>query len=69
MSHLAFTGTPEKMLNPQEAGALLRLHAKTVIRMAERGEVPGKKIGKRWRFLPSLLGAWQQGELHLSGRP
>jgi excisionase family DNA binding protein len=54
--------TVEKTLTPQEAGQVLQLHAKTVIRFAEAGKIPGKKFGNRWRFVPSVLEAYLRGE-------
>ena len=55
--------TVEKTLTPQEAGEVLQLHAKTVIRFAESGKIPGKKFGNRWRFVPSVLEACLRGEV------
>jgi excisionase family DNA binding protein len=62
--------TVEKTLTPQEAGEVLQLHAKTVIRFAEAGKIPGKKFGNRWRFVPSVLEAYLRGEvITYTGRP
>lgn len=33
-----------------EVAALLRLHVKTVYKLAETGVIPGKRIGRSWRF-------------------
>jgi excisionase family DNA binding protein len=40
----------ERMLDSDEAAGLLRIHPKTLQRMARRGEVKGFRIGKLWRF-------------------
>ena len=40
---------------------LLRIHRKTLQRMARRGEIPGVQIGKLWRFRRSELNAWMEG--------
>jgi excisionase family DNA binding protein len=32
-------------MTPQEAAKVLQLHAKTVIRFAELGKIPGRKFG------------------------
>jgi excisionase family DNA binding protein len=62
--------TVEKTLTPQEAGQVLQLHAKTVIRFAEAGKIPGKKFGNRWRFVRSVLEAYLRGEVvTYTGRP
>ncbi|MGB2711288.1 MAG: helix-turn-helix domain-containing protein [Conexibacter sp.] len=43
------------LLTPTEAGQRLRLHPKTVVRMARDGRLPATKIGTGWRFHPSQL--------------
>ncbi len=41
----------EAMLAPNNAGKLLGVSGKTVIRMMEEGEFPGYKIGASWKFM------------------
>jgi len=50
----------EPLLNPKAAAALVGIHEKTLIRLARAGTVPGKKIGKLWRFRASQLDSWFQ---------
>lgn len=50
----------EPLLNSEEAAALLKVHPKTLQRMARRGEVVGIRIGKLWRFRTSGLNEWLQ---------
>ena len=45
----------EEVITPREAAALLRIHVKTLYRLAEEGLVPGKKIGRSWRFRRSTI--------------
>jgi len=40
----------EEILTPNEVAELLKLHLKTVYKLAERGDIPGKRIGRSWRF-------------------
>ncbi len=40
----------EEILKPSQVAALLQVHVKTVYRIAEHGEIPGKRIGRSWRF-------------------
>ncbi len=51
----------ESWVTSRTAGDFLGFHAKTVERMARRGELPGHPVGKgnrkRWRFLLSELDA------------
>ena len=51
----------EPLLDSDEAAALLKIHPKTLQRMARRGEIPGIQIGKLWRFRRSELNAWMEG--------
>jgi excisionase family DNA binding protein len=50
----------EPLLDSDEAAALLRIHPKTLQRMARRGEIPAIQIGKLWRFRASELSRWLQ---------
>ena len=38
------------ILDADEVAKLLRLNEQTVKRLANRGELPGFKVGGRWRF-------------------
>src|SRR5438552_15496416 len=49
--------TPEPVWDCVEAARFLRLHPKTVKRMARRGQIPGCQLGRRWYFRPSDLDA------------
>ena len=48
----------EPLLDSDEAAALLKIHPKTLQRMARRGEIEGIRIGKLWRFRVSDLAHW-----------
>jgi excisionase family DNA binding protein len=48
----------ERLLDSAEAAALLRIHPKTLQRMARGGEIAGIQIGKLWRFRASVLNSW-----------
>ncbi len=40
----------QDVLIATELAELLRLHVKTVYKLAEEGVIPGKRIGRSWRF-------------------
>lgn len=40
----------DDLLTPQEAAALLRVSAKTVIRMVQRGDLRGMQVGRQYRI-------------------
>jgi excisionase family DNA binding protein len=50
-------------LDSAEAAQLLRIHPKTLQRMARKGQVPAIQIGKLWRFSSSALLLWEQEKL------
>lgn len=40
----------EQIITPSEVAELLKIHLKTVYKLAERGVIPGNRIGRSWRF-------------------
>jgi excisionase family DNA binding protein len=48
----------EPLLDSTEAAALLRIHPKTLQKMARHGEIAAVQIGKLWRFRASALNEW-----------
>ena len=58
-------GAYRDVLTLDEAAVFLRLDARTLAVVAERGEVPGRQIGSGWRFSRQALLAW----LDASERP
>lgn len=53
----------ESLVGADEAAKFLDVSVSTVKRMAERGEIPGMKIGRNWKFRISLLEAWSTEKL------
>ena len=45
----------KEILNAPEAAAVLGISERLLLRLARNGEVPGKKLGREWRFLRSAL--------------
>ncbi len=58
--------TVERPLTCEEAAAFVRVHPKTVKRMARSGELPGHFRFGRWFFYASELDCWMRTELHSS---
>jgi excisionase family DNA binding protein len=48
----------EPLLDSGQAASLLRIHPKTLQKMARRGEIHGSHVGKLWRFRASDLDEW-----------
>lgn len=38
------------IMTAHEVAALLRVHIRTIYKLAEKGMIPGNKIGRSWRF-------------------
>ena len=56
-----FIGGEEKtsqVMTSVEAAEYLKMHVKTVCRLAKEGKIPAKKVGSEWRFLRSVLDNW-----------
>jgi len=54
---------PDQVWDCQQAARFLRIHPKTVKRLARGGQLPGFRIGNRWRFRSSDLDDWAHSEL------
>ncbi|MEO6804838.1 MAG: helix-turn-helix domain-containing protein [Edaphobacter sp.] len=52
--------TPEKVLNLQEAAAILRCHPKTLRLMAKAQKIPARRVGRLWRFSEDRLRDWME---------
>lgn len=45
----------DEILTPVQVAKLLKLHLKTVYKLAEDGTIPGNRIGRNWRFKRSAI--------------
>lgn len=48
----------EALLDSVEAAALLKIHPKTLQKMARTGAITGVQVGRLWRFRASVLNEW-----------
>ena len=48
----------KETLTPTEAGLYLRLHVRTIHRLANNGLIPALKVGRRWRIKKAALEQW-----------
>jgi excisionase family DNA binding protein len=55
--------TASKVMTSEDAAEYLKMHVKTVCRLAKEGKIPAKKVGSEWRFLRSVLDRWLTEEL------
>jgi len=47
-----------QVMTSVEAAEYLKMHVKTVCRLAKEGKIPARKVGSEWRFLRSVLDRW-----------
>ena len=47
-----------QVMTSVEAAEYLKMHVKTVCRLAKEGKIPAKKVGSEWRFLRQVLDSW-----------
>ena len=59
-SNFVVQGKPgfEPILDSEEAATLLKIHPKTLQKLARNGKIPGFRIGKLWGFRASTLNRW-----------
>lgn len=53
----------EPLLTAAEAATLLKVHPKTLQKMARQGRIPARRIGDLWRFRASELDGWLRSEV------
>jgi hypothetical protein len=49
---------PPEIMTADQAGQFLQLDEAVVVELAERGQLPGRKLGVVWRFSRAALVAW-----------
>ena len=54
------------LLDSVQAAELLRIHPKTLQRMARNGEIVATQIGKLWRFRATELNSWLKSKKRAS---
>ena len=49
---------PPEVMSSEQAAQFLQIDEPLVVEMAEAGKLPGRKLGKQWRFSRQALVAW-----------
>ena len=62
-------GHDDEVLSVEEAAKLLKVPPATIRREARAGRLPGRHVGKQWRFARSALIDWLRGEIDGPGEP
>lgn len=55
---LIHTDVKQVLLTKREVARWLRVSAETVVRLARRGKLPGRRVGNRWRFVRGEVQRW-----------
>lgn len=58
----------QEVMTPQEVAEYLQLAERTVLRMAQRGEIPATKVASQWRFLRPAVREWLEGRMQSMDR-
>ncbi len=53
----------DEVMTLREVAAYLKLAERTVLRMAQRGEIPAAKIASQWRFLRAVVRDWVAAQM------
>jgi len=48
----------KEIMTPREAAEYLSIHVRTIYRLAKKGEIPGHKVQRHWRFIKDVLDKW-----------
>jgi len=64
---------PEPYVDAKDGAAFLRIHPKTLMRLAREGEVPAYSFSegtrRHWRFLTSELDTWMRSKVNSNAHP
>jgi excisionase family DNA binding protein len=52
------TEKQDKVLTIEELAVYLKISKSTLYKLAQKGELPGQKVGKHWRFRRDIIDQW-----------
>ena len=52
------TEKQDKVLTIEELAVYLKISKSTLYKLAQKGELPGQKVGKHWRFHRDIIDQW-----------
>lgn len=58
----------DEALSIKQIADLLKLSERTVYRLANKGEIPGFRVGNSWRFKRSLVEEWMDQRTEMTRR-
>jgi excisionase family DNA binding protein len=73
LDRVEFDARPEPYVDANDGAAFLRIHPKTLMRLAREGAVPAYSFSegtrRHWRFLISELDKWMKTKVNSSAHP
>jgi len=60
---------PPEVMSAEQASQFLQVEEAVVVELAEAGQLPGRKLGRDWRFSRAALVAWLSGPDPAGGTP
>ena len=54
---------PDQVLTLKELSVYIKIAESSVYKLVREGEIPGKKVGKSWRFHKPAIDRWLAGEV------
>lgn len=52
------TEKQDNVLTIEELAVYLKISKSSLYKLAQKGEVPGQKVGKHWRFRRDIIDQW-----------
>lgn len=52
----------DEIMTVKQLAEYLKLNFQTVYKKVQKGEIPGSKIGRGWRFQKAVIDRWLSGE-------
>src|SRR5690242_10512225 len=56
----------DKLLTAREIGVYMQVNERTVLKLAQAGELPGAQVGGQWRFRRDIIDKWLAGRMGVS---
>jgi excisionase family DNA binding protein len=60
--------TSDEILEAKEVAKILKVHTRTITRLAEKGEIKGFRVGDLWRFRSSAVEEYIREQENKSGK-
>lgn len=56
----------DEILTIKEASQFLKIGKTTLYKLARNGEIPGRKVGREWRFVKDKIIEWVKGNNNIN---